>query len=213
LEYICLTYSSVTSSSSVIARSLATTNPAVRAAWRSRLGPYVLTVGGIELRKGSLDLLEAYALLRTERPELSLVIAGGESLVDYRGHRARWETRAAELAVEPVVLSQVGDHELPSLVAAADVFAFPSAKEGFGLAAMEALAAGVPLVVRELPVLREVFGSAARFAATPEDPAAALGAAVSDDDPVRRAAGRELAARHTWTEAARRHLAFYRSLG
>ncbi|WP_404829425.1 hypothetical protein [Streptomyces albicerus] len=48
---------------------------------------------------------------------------------------------------------------------------------------MEALAAGVPLVVRELPVLREVFGSAARFAATPEDLAAALGAAVSDDDP------------------------------
>ena len=44
-------------------------------------------------------------------------------------------------------------------VAGAAVFAFPSTKEGFGLAAMEALAAGVPVVVRDLPVLREVFGA------------------------------------------------------
>jgi glycosyltransferase-like protein len=190
----------------------ATTDPAARADWRSRLGPYILTVGGIEPRKGSLDLLEAYALLRTAHPELSLVIAGGETLFDYRDYRARWESRAVELGVTPVVLGQVGDHELPSLVAAADAFAFPSTKEGFGLAAMEALAAGVPLVVRELPVLREVFGPAAHFAATPDDLAYALGAAVSHDDPVRRAAGRELAARHTWAEAARRHLAFYRAL-
>ena len=49
-------------------------------------------------------------------------------------------------------------------MAAADVFAFPSTKEGFGLAAMEALAAGVPVVVRDLPVLREVFGDAVRYA-------------------------------------------------
>ncbi|MET7762836.1 AIR synthase related protein [Streptomyces sp. NPDC005393] len=62
----------------------------------------------------------------------------------------------------------VPDDGLPSLLAAADAFAFPSVKEGFGLAAMEALAAGVPLVLRDLPVLREVFGPAARFSATAE---------------------------------------------
>ncbi|MFJ9475765.1 hypothetical protein ACIRRI_12195 [Streptomyces mirabilis] len=41
----------------------ATTDPAALATWRARLGPYVLTVGGIEPRKGSLDLIEAYAPL------------------------------------------------------------------------------------------------------------------------------------------------------
>jgi glycosyltransferase-like protein len=190
----------------------ARTEPAARDAWRSQLGRYVLTVGGIEPRKGSLDLLEAYALLYAGHPDVRLVIAGGETLFDYRDYRAHWETRAAELGIDPVVLGPVPDDELPPLVAAADAFAFPSRKEGFGLAAMEALAAGVPLVVRDLPVLREVFGAAARFAATPEGLADQLGQALTHHDPLLRAAGRELAARHTWSQAARRHLDFYRSL-
>ncbi|MFF3374126.1 MSMEG_0565 family glycosyltransferase [Streptomyces sp. NPDC002680] len=190
----------------------ATTDPAARAAWRARLGRYVLTVGGIEPRKGSLDLLEAYALLRAEHPDVRLVVAGGETLFDYRDYRARWETRASELGVEPVVLGPVPDEELPALVAAAGAFAFPSLKEGFGLAAMEALAAGVPLVVRDLPVLREVFGPAARFGTTPQDLADELARALTHPDPARRSAGRRLAAHHTWATAARLHLDFYRSL-
>jgi glycosyltransferase-like protein len=190
----------------------ATTDPAARERWKKRLGGYVLTVGGIEPRKGSLDLLEAYALLRDRHPDVALVIAGGETLFDYRDYRARWEARAVELGVEPVVLGPVPDEELPPLVAAADAFAFPSVKEGFGLAAMEALAAGVPLVTRDLPVLREVFGPAARYAAAVRDLAAALGDALSAPSPERRAAGRALAARHTWQSAAAAHLAAYRSL-
>ena len=190
----------------------AATDPAAREAWRSRLGRYVLTVGGIEPRKGSLDLLDAYALLRAEHPDVSLVIAGGETLFDYRDYRVAWEARAKELGVRPVVLGPVPEDDLPPLVAAAGAFAFPSVKEGFGLAAMEALAAGTPLVVRDLPVLREVFATAARFAAEPADLAAELHAALTTRDPGRRQAGRALAARHTWAEAARRHLDFYRAL-
>jgi glycosyltransferase-like protein len=186
-----------------------------RSRWRDRLGRYVLTVGGIEPRKGSMDLLDAYAKLRTDLPDLRLVIAGGETLFDYREYRAEWAVRARRLGVEPVVLGPVAHEELPSLVAAAGAFAFPSRKEGFGLAAMEALAAGVPLVVRDLPVLREVFGGmgAARFATDPEHFAAELHAALTEPDPDRRAAGRALAARFTWRAAAERHLAFYRRLG
>jgi len=190
----------------------AAADAAAKSVWRERLGHYVLTVGGIEPRKGTLDLLEAYALLRARRPDIRLVIAGGETLFDYREYRTRWDARVAELGVEPVVLGAVPDDDLPSLVAAAGAFAFPSLNEGFGLAAMEALAAGVPLVVRDLPVLHEVFGSAARFAAAPEALAAELEHALAADDPARRAAGRELAAQRTWSEAAQRHLAFYRSL-
>jgi glycosyltransferase-like protein len=189
------------------------TDPEARARWRERLGRYVLTVGGIEPRKGSLDLLEAYALLHARHPDVKLVIAGGETLFDYRDYRARWEARAAQLCVEPIVLGAVPDDGLPPLVAAADAFAFPSLKEGFGLAAMEALAASVPLVVRDLPVLRQVFGPAARFAVTAHDLATELGHALTTDDPARQSAGRELAARHTWSAAAERHIALYRSLG
>jgi glycosyltransferase involved in cell wall biosynthesis len=154
----------------------------------------------------------SYALLRRELPDLRLVIAGGETLFDYRAYRAAWEERAHELGVAPVVLGAVAHDELPGLVAGAAAFAFPSVKEGFGLAAMEALAAGAPVVVRDLPVLREVFGSAVGYGADPASLAAALLSAVKEPDPVRRAQGVALAHRHTWAAAAARHLDFYASL-
>ncbi|SDY32516.1 glycosyltransferase, MSMEG_0565 family [Saccharopolyspora shandongensis] len=190
----------------------ATTDPEARARWKDQLGRYILTVGGIEPRKGSIDLLEAYALLRHQHPDVNLVIAGGETLFDYRDYRTRWETRAAELGVEPILLGTLPDHDLPPLVAAAEAFAFPSTKEGFGLAAMEALAAGVPLVVRDLPVLREVFDTAAHFGDNPHSLATELNAALTTDNPGKRARGCELAARHTWREAAERHIDLYRTL-
>jgi glycosyltransferase-like protein len=197
-------------------RFAAAASPAPAAAsarrrWRERLGRYVLAVGGIEPRKGSADLLEAHALLREKAPDVRLVIAGGETLFDYRDYRARWDKRAAELGTEPLVLGPVADDELPSLVAAASVFAFPSVKEGFGLAAMEALAAGVPVVTRDLPVLREVFRDAARFAADPPGLASQLLAALACPGSL-RAAGQALADRYTWKAAAAAHLELYRTL-
>lgn len=183
-----------------------------RAQWRERLGRYVLTVGGIEPRKGSVELLEAYAVLRRTHPDVALVVAGGETLFDYRPYRARWEARAVELGIEPVVLGPVPDPDLPGLVAAASAFAFPSVKEGFGLAAMEALAAGVPTVVSDLPVLRQVFDGAVAFADGPDGLATALAEALDAPELRRAEVGRALAARHTWAESAQRHLDLYRAL-
>ncbi|WP_430781714.1 MSMEG_0565 family glycosyltransferase [Actinoplanes sp. G11-F43] len=171
-------------------------------------GRYILAVGGIEPRKGSIELLEAYGKLTG----LTLVIAGGETLFDYRDYRAEWETKAAELGVKPIVLGPVDHDVLPGLVAGAAVFAFPSTKEGFGLAAMEALAAGVPVVTRDLPVLREVFGDTVLYGTDPSSLAVALRDAVDHPSPSRAAAGRALAAAHTWRAAAERHADFYRTL-
>lgn len=186
---------------------------AARRSWLDAVGgPYVLAVGGIEPRKGTLDLVEAIGLLRSTHPDHALVIAGGETLWDYRDYRVQVERRCADLGVKPVVLGPVAHEALPALVAAASAFAFPSTKEGFGLAAMEALAAGVPLVVRDLPVLREVFDGAALFASTPPGLAAALGEALDAPSPERAAAGRRLAAAHTWEAAALAHLTLYRTV-
>lgn len=178
-----------------------------RERWRQRLGDYVLAVGGIEPRKGTLDLLEAYARVRDRRPGLRLVLAGGETLFDYRDYRAAFDRRAAELGVEPTLLGVVDDDALPSLVAAARVMGFVSTKEGFGLAALEALAAGVPVVARDLPVLREVFGPCVAYATEP----VAMGRAVEDalTDPVDPAPGRALARSYAWDAAATAHLGVY----
>jgi len=188
-------------------------DPAAVRGWRDRLGTYVLSVGGIEPRKGSVTLLDAYARLRRSRPDAALVIAGGETVFDYREYRARWEARAVELGIEPVVLGPVEDGEMPSLVAAASAFAFPSEKEGFGLAAMEALAAGVPVVVSDLPVLRETFSGAVEFAPDAPSLADALRRALAGRDTGRAERGRRLAARYTWKAAAAAHLELYHRLG
>jgi glycosyltransferase-like protein len=179
-----------------------------RSRWSASLGPYLLALGGIEPRKGSLDLLEAFA--RLGRPDLRLVIGGGETLFDYRDYRAAFDARAASLGIAPIILGTLTEDELPSLVAQAAALAMVSTKEGFGLAAMEALAAGTPVVARDLPVLREVLGSTVAFGTDPESIAGAL-ASVLDDRPD-PAAGRELAASYTWERAALAHREFYADL-
>jgi glycosyltransferase-like protein len=189
-----------------------------RAQWWSRLGagPLVLAVGGIEPRKGTLDLLEAMALLRVSRAAARLVIAGGETLFDYRGYRAEFDRRRAELRLDVEVLGPVAHDALPPLMAAADVFAFPSTREGFGLAAMEALATGIPVVVRDLPVMREVFGDTVTYGTDPTGFAGALSEAIasvgSRPAAARRLRGRALARAHTWSAAAEAHVALYHRL-
>ena len=187
----------------------AAADPAASDPWRARFGRYVLAVGGIEPRKGTLDLLEAFALARRTLPDLQLVVAGGETLFDYRDYRAAFDARAVVLEVEPHVMGPVDHEALPGLVAGAGVLGFVSTKEGFGLAAMEALAAAVPVVARPLPVLREVFADHVRYG---EDPAtiawALLEAVVEGPLP----GGAALAGRHTWRAAAEQHLDLYLSL-
>jgi glycosyltransferase-like protein len=184
-------------------------DPAASAPWRARFGRYVLAVGGIEPRKGTLDLLEAFAVARRTLPDLELVVAGGETLFDYRDYRVAFDARAVELGVEPHVLGPVEHDVLPGLVAGCAALGFVSTKEGFGLAAMEALAAGVPVVTRPLPVLREVFGDHVRYGADPGTIAAALLEAVAHGP---LPGGAALAGRHTWRAAAEQHLDLYRSL-
>ncbi|WP_119696592.1 MSMEG_0565 family glycosyltransferase [Microbacterium halotolerans] len=183
-----------------------------RERWRAQLGDYVLALGGIEPRKGSIDLLEAFALARESNPDLRLVFVGGETLFDYRPYREEFERRATELGLQPTVLGVLPDDEVPAVVAAARALGFVSTKEGFGLAAMEALAAGVPVVARDLPVLREVFGDAVSYAEDVPGIAAALAAATSTVRVHDPEGGRRLAASYTWDAAAYAHVRFYESL-
>ncbi|KQQ06138.1 MULTISPECIES: MSMEG_0565 family glycosyltransferase [unclassified Rathayibacter] len=190
------------------ARFAAAASDPATAEWRAELGPYMLALGGIEPRKGSIELLEAWALLRSRG--VALVFGGGETLFDYRPYRAEFDRRVAALGVEPVILGAVAEERLAPLVAGASALGFVSVKEGFGLAAMEALAAGVPVVARELPVIREVFGDTVRYGSDPESFARALEAAL--DGGGGSAAGRELAFSHSWDDVAEAHVRFYEEL-
>lgn len=185
-----------------------------RARWRDKLAgsPLVVTVGGIEPRKGTLELVGAVAAVRRDLPGVVLAIGGGVTLFDYRPYRALVDDRCARLGLAPVVLGPLPHDELPALVAAADVFVFPSTVEGFGLAALEALAAGVPVVTSPLPVFEEVFGAAVRYGADEESIAAAIVDAARRPDEARRDAGRALARGYRWSAAAAGHLDLYRRI-
>lgn len=184
-----------------------------RREWAARIGArYVLNVGGIEPRKATIDLLEAMAMVHAAVPDVRWVIAGGETLFDYRAYRRDFDQRCSYLGEEPVILGPVGQAELPTLVAGASAFAFPSVKEGFGMAALEAAAAGVPVVVRDRPVFHQVFGDAVLYGSSPSELAGAILSCLGGvDQQGRLEAGRAVAASYTWEASALAHLEVYRA--
>jgi len=183
----------------------------------------VLTVGGVEPRKGSLTLLEGFARLRAALPyrDPLLLIAGGATLFDYRHELERFEARVHELGLERDVrrLGPLEPDEIERLFRAADAFAFPSVKEGFGLAALEALAAGLPLVASDLDVFHGFLTDGVSALLHPVGDADALASAlarVAREPDLRarlRRGGAEVAARFGWDASGARHEAEYELLG
>jgi glycosyltransferase-like protein len=179
----------------------------------------ILTVGGIEPRKGSLTLLRAFATARAALPERHpvLLVAGGATLFDHRDEIGRFDALREELDLDGDVrvLGPVTDAELEGLYRAADLFALPSVKEGFGLAVLEALAAGLPAVVSDLDVFRTFLadGESALMAPVGDDRALAAALVRAAESPALAArlrdGGREVAARHGWDRAAAAHEAVY----
>jgi glycosyltransferase involved in cell wall biosynthesis len=111
--------------------------------------PLILSVGRLVEQKNQDILIQALARL----PEVHLVLAGGG--LKHDSHCAL----AVSLGVtgRAHLLGPLPSDRIADLYAAADLFAFPSTWETFGLAAVEAAMAGLPMVVSDLPVLREVL--------------------------------------------------------
>lgn len=179
---------------------------------RYQLPPrFVLAVGTLQPRKNYERLIEAYARLeRAIRSQVKLVIVGGEGWM-YEGiyHRVH------ELKLQDTVLFPgfVADEHLPALYSLAELLAFPSLYEGFGLPPLEAMACGTPVVCSNASSLPEVVGSAA-LAFNPLDVNALTEALARGlGDPSLRAVlaqrGLIQARYFTWSQAAARLLEVY----
>jgi glycosyltransferase involved in cell wall biosynthesis len=121
-------------------------------------GCLTLNVGRLSAQKNQGVLIQALP----ELPGHRLIVAGEGAL------RGEYQAMAARLGVQKRLhlLGDVSRQDVADLLHAADVFAFPSTWETFGLAVVEAALAGLPLVASELPVLREVLSSGHATAAT-----------------------------------------------
>ena len=175
----------------------------------------VLHVGSVFNRRHVPELIEGFARLARRRADARLEIVGDNRTTPHvdLGRVANATGTGDRIRVR----SYVADDELASLYGGARVFAFLSEYEGFGLTPIEALAAGVPIVVLDTAVAREVYGAAAFYVDRP-DPAsieAALERALFNETARRDVldAAREVLARYSWRDCAARVLDVLLSAG
>ena len=194
------------------------TDPILLGATANKFGlkhPLVLGVGTLEPRKNHLGLIKAFHQTQSEktnRPAM-LALAGGQGWL-YE------ETKqlVADLKLEKKVrfLGRVSDLELAVLYSMADVFAFPSFFEGFGVPPLEAMACGAPVVTSNTSSLPEVVGDAA-LTVDPHniDELAKAILRLLGDDKLReelRQKGFERAQLYTWPKSAQKMLDVYQAL-
>jgi glycosyltransferase involved in cell wall biosynthesis len=165
----------------------------------------ILFVGTLEPRKNVGTLLDAYERLLARRPSLPRLILAGRATAAAGDWLRRIER--APFAGRVTHLGYVPDQQREDLYQSARVLVMPSLDEGFGLPALEAMSAGVPVVVSSRGSLPEVVNDAGAQV-DPMDANAladALERAVFDQAWATRAAhaGLARARMFTWTESAR----------
>src|SRR5690606_36044336 len=169
-----------------------------------RREPLVLYVGSVFNRRHVPALIAAFGRLAAARPDLRLEIVG---------ENRTWPPQdLRQAAVDSGAAARIGlrdwvpDETLADLYERASAFVFLSEYEGFGLTPLEALAAGIPPVVPDTPVAREVYGPAACYVSRAEPDAIAdaltraLGPGPERDQVL--AAGPGVLARYRWQDAA-----------
>ncbi|HEY2813999.1 MAG TPA: glycosyltransferase family 1 protein [Acidimicrobiales bacterium] len=185
------------------------------AAGRARVAAerYVLALGTIEPRKDFPLLVAAFDALAASDGDVHLVVAGQDGWGAEAFTRAMNEAKHRDRIVRP---GWVDDRARADLLAGASAFAYPSIYEGFGLAPLEAMAAGTPVVATRAGALPEVLGDSATLV-EPGD-ADALASALHDvlDDGPERArlidAGRARAEHYSWDACGEGVVALYQDL-
>jgi glycosyltransferase involved in cell wall biosynthesis len=170
--------------------------------------PTILYVGSLFNRRRIPELVDGFARLARKRTDVRLEIVGDNRTtphIDIDGLAAATGVgdRIARRAYLP-------DTQLAALYGRASAFVFLSDYEGFGLTPLEALAVGIPIVVLDTPVAREVYGAAALYVDRPE-PAlieAALERILVDEAERARilTAAKDTLARYSWRGCAQQVL-------
>ena len=182
--------------------------------------PIFLTVGGIEPRKNSIVLLQAFNQLLSDYPNAQLVVAGGATLFDYQPYRDRFFATAEQLNVaigkSLILPSVLPDAELAALYRLADAFVFPSVKEGWGLVVLEAIASGLPVITSNQPPFTEFLSDRQALLIDPSSPTAiALAMRQAIQPEIRRSLveqSQSICQAYTWTVSAKMHVDHYAHL-
>jgi glycosyltransferase-like protein len=186
-------------------------------------GPVFLAVGGVEERKNTLRIFEAFLALRRDFPGAQLVIAGGASLLDHGSYRRRFDAAVAASAVgtgagrQLVLTGPIADAEMPALFRLAHALLMPSLREGFGLVVLEALASGTPAVVSKMAPFTEYLRDGECFWADPGDAGSIAAAMRQASQPslarsLALAQAPQVCRRFGWAASAEGHACLYRAM-
>jgi glycosyltransferase involved in cell wall biosynthesis len=171
----------------------------------SMVRPYIVVVGGLTRRKGGDLVLRTAEVLQQELPELRILVAGAGEAEFYR---------AAAALPNVALLGFVETPQLVSLLRGAFAMLFLSRYEGFGIPAVEAMAAGTPVITSRFGALPEVVGDAGLLvdAENPAEVAASIKDLLADDTGRRDliARGRARAEGYRWGACVERLLAVLR---
>lgn len=185
---------------------------------------FILALSTLEPRKNLRTLIAAFRELqkeslsstRIEDPSaIELVIAGEVDRKIFANPRImKHGTHNMKHKIH--FLGSVSENEKAGLLAAAEVFCFPSIYEGFGLPPLEAAAVGAPVLAADIPALREVLGDAAQFLPPKNSDAWRVALAkILTDKKLRAkmsAAGKARARKFSWENTARKTLAAFEML-
>jgi glycosyltransferase involved in cell wall biosynthesis len=176
-------------------------------------GPYVLYLGTVEPRKDVPTLVRAFDRMSSAHPELKLIIAGSPGWAEKELQRAISNARFKDKIIRK---GYIPDVAIASLIRGAQVVAYPSIEEGFGLPVLEAMACATPVVTTSGTAMEEV-GKGAALLVEPGDVrglAGILDMVVRGDESLKSRVikGLEIAGKYTWEAACRQHIDAYRSV-
>jgi glycosyltransferase-like protein len=182
-------------------------------------GPVFLAVGGVEERKNTRRIFQAFRQIRVIHPLARLVVAGGASLLDHGAYQAAFQAEMAadqQNAGAVALTGPIEQADMPALYRLADALVFPSVKEGFGLVALETIACGTPAIVSRIAPFTEHLGDSDVVWCDPSSVGSIANAmAIVLAPAVRKQllarAGHALAP-HQWGRTAGAHLPAYASL-
>jgi glycosyltransferase involved in cell wall biosynthesis len=177
---------------------------------------YFLHVGRIDRKKNLTALVRAFARFRERQPFEGKLVLAGEEYPKARDLDLHPIIQELGLLEEVIFTGAVPDSDLPPLYSAALASVFPTLHEGFGLAPVEAMACGSPLIAHRAGALQEAAGEAALLLDDPGVESIAQALCILASEPALREELRERglarAAHFSREESARQTLALYKEV-
>jgi len=173
---------------------------------------FIMYVGRSGSHKNLSHLLEAFAKLQEQHPDLWLVLAGKRDLA-YR----KLKLSVLKKGIKNVLFTGfVNEGQLRWLYEHTVTYVFPSLSEGFGLPGLEAMAHGAPVVSSNATCLPEVYGEAAHYfdPLDVDNMTAAIGKVITNEEFRKKLVGngKKQAGKYSWQKTAEQTLAVYKEV-